>query len=156
MRSEPQFIHAPGGDEMVVLTRADYDDLVARAAEADEDEADAALFDERMADLKAGRDVVLPAEVSRLVLKGATLPRALRKWRGLTQVQLAEMTGLAQSYLSELEAQEGKRERPRRGSRSPRPWTCRRTGWPATTLNGSGGNGRKGWSAAICQDQPSL
>lgn len=109
MRSEPQIIHAPGGDEMVVLTRADYDDLIARAAEADEDDADAALFDERMADLKAGRDVVLPAEVSRLVLKGATLPRALRKWRGLTQVQLADATGLAQSYLSELEAQEGKK-----------------------------------------------
>ncbi len=71
--------------------------------------SDAALFDERVADLKAGRDVVLPAEVSRLILKGATLPRALRKWRGVTQVQLAEMTGLAQSFLSELEAQEGKK-----------------------------------------------
>lgn len=71
--------------------------------------SDAALFDERMAELKDGRDVVLPAEVSRLVLKGATLLRALRKWRGVTQVQLAEMTGLAQSYLSELEAQEGKK-----------------------------------------------
>lgn len=71
--------------------------------------SDAALFDERMADLKAGRDVVLPAEVSRLVLKRATMPRALRKLRGLTQVQLAEASGLAQSYLSELEAQEGKK-----------------------------------------------
>lgn len=108
MRAEPQFIRAPGGDEMVVLTRADYDDLVARAAEADEDEADAALFDDRMADLKAGRDVVLPAEVTTAMLKGATLLRALRKWRGLTQVQLAEVTGLSQSYVSELEAQGGK------------------------------------------------
>lgn len=71
--------------------------------------SDAALFDERMAELKAGRDVVLPAEVSRAVLKGATLLCALRKWRGVTQLQLAEATGLAQSYLWELEAQDGKK-----------------------------------------------
>ena len=103
MQAQPQIIRAPGGDEMVVLTRADYDDLVARAAEADEDAADAALFADRMADLKAGRDVVLPAEVTARLLKGATLIKALRKWRGLTQVQLAERTGLAQSYLSEIE-----------------------------------------------------
>ena len=109
MQAQPQIIRAPGGDEMVVLTRADYDDLVARAAEADEDAADAALFSDRMADLKTGRDVVLPAEVSGAMLKGATLLRALRKWRGVTQVQLAETTGLAQSYLSELEAQGGKK-----------------------------------------------
>lgn len=112
MRSEPQIIHAPGGDEMVVLTRADYDDLVARAAEADEDEADAALFDERMADLKAGRDAQLPAEVSAAMLKGATLLRAVRKWRGMTQVQVADQTGLGQGYLSELEtgAKKGSRD----------------------------------------------
>lgn len=67
--------------------------------------SDAALFDERMANLKAGVDVVLPAEVTAAMLKGATLIKALRKWRGLTQVQLADATGLAQSYLSELEAE---------------------------------------------------
>lgn len=103
MQAQPQIIRAPGGDEMVVLTRADYDDLVARAAEADEDAADAALFADRMADLKAGRDVVLPPEVTALLLKGASMIKALRKWRGLTQVQMAERTGLAQSYLSEIE-----------------------------------------------------
>lgn len=103
MQAQPQIIRAPGGDEMVVLTRADYDDLVARAAEADEDAADAALFADRMADLKAGRDVVLPAEMTARLLKGATLIKALRRWRGLTQVQMAERTGLAQSYLSEIE-----------------------------------------------------
>lgn len=88
---------------MVVLTRAEYDDLVARAVEADEDGADVALFADRMADLKAGRDVVLPTEVTARLLKGATLIKALRKWRGLTQVQMADRTGLAQSYISEIE-----------------------------------------------------
>lgn len=112
MQAQPQIIRAPGGDEMVVLTRADYDDLVARAAEADEDAADAALFSDRMADLKAGRDVMLPAEVSAKLLKGATLIKALRKWRGLTQVQLSDATGLGQGYLSEIEtgAKSGSRD----------------------------------------------
>lgn len=70
--------------------------------------SDAALFDDRMAELKSGRTVLLPGEVAGSMLKGSTLLRALRKWRGVTQDQLAEMTGLAQSYLSELEAQGGK------------------------------------------------
>lgn len=107
--AQAQFIHTPAGEEMVVLSRADYDALVAAAADAEEDEADIALFDERMAALKDGRDAVLPQEVSASMLKGATLLKAVRKWRGITQVQLAEHTGLAQSYLSELEAEGGKK-----------------------------------------------
>ena len=66
--------------------------------------SDAALFDDRMAELKSGRTVLLPGEVAGSMLKGSTLLRALRKWRGVTQVQLAEMTG--------LEAQGGKRGTP--------------------------------------------
>lgn len=112
MHTEPQFIRAPGGEELVVLSREDYDDLVARAADVDEDEADAALYAERAADLKAGRDVVLPPEVSARLLKGATLIKALRKWRKLTQVQMAERTGQSQSYLSEIEAEGGKKGSP--------------------------------------------
>ena len=89
--------------------QADGSELIRHIREADRAyrQKDYAAYLENLE--KAGRDVVLPDEVSRLVLKGATLLRALRKWRGVTQVQLAEMTGLAQSYLSELEAQEGKK-----------------------------------------------
>lgn len=65
-----------------------------------------------MADLKAGRDALLPAEVSAAMLKGATLLRAVRKWRGMTQVQVADLTGLGQGYLSEIEtgAKKGSRD----------------------------------------------
>lgn len=107
--AQAQFIHTPAGEEMVVLSRADYDALIAAAAEAEEDEADAALFDSRMAELKDGLDAILPTDVTAAMLKGASLLKAVRKWRGLTQVQLAEQTGLAQSYLSELEAEGGKK-----------------------------------------------
>ena len=107
--AQAQFIHTPAGEEMVVLTRADYDALIAAAADAEEDAADAAMFDDRMAELANGLDAVLPPEVTAAMLKGASLLKAIRKWRSVTQVQLAEQTGLAQSYLSELEAEGGKK-----------------------------------------------
>lgn len=98
---EPQFIHTPSGDELVVLTRADYDALLEALAEAEEDAADLAIYDARKAELAA--DDVLPAPVSAAVLRGSRLLEALRDWRGMTQTRLAEATGLAQGYLSDLE-----------------------------------------------------
>ena len=99
----PQIIRTPAGEELVVLPRAEYDALVAAVADADEDAADAAMFDARMADLAAGRDAALPPEVSAHILKGASLLTALRKARGMTQVDLAERAGVRQGYLSDLE-----------------------------------------------------
>lgn len=92
--STVQFISSPNGEEMVLLSRAEYDALVAAAA-IDEDAADVAIYDARMADLAAGRDAVLPAEVSKIMLDGNSLLRSLRKWRGLTQADIAARTGLA-------------------------------------------------------------
>ncbi len=48
----------------MVLSRAEFDALA--AAEAGEDANDAAIYDERMADLAAGRASVLPEQISRL------------------------------------------------------------------------------------------
>ena len=100
---QPKFFEQDG-IELVVLTRAEFDALIAAAAEAEEDAADVAIFDERMAALAAGTDVVLPAEVSAFMLKGDSLLKALRKWRGMTQMELAFRTGVAQGYISDLEA----------------------------------------------------
>ncbi|MFZ9502193.1 MAG: helix-turn-helix domain-containing protein [Beijerinckiaceae bacterium] len=99
----PKFIEADGL-ELVVLTRAEYDQLLALAQEAEEDAQDAAIYDARKAALASGRDGVLPAEVCARLLRGDRLLKALRKWRGVTQTELAEKTGLAQGYLSDLES----------------------------------------------------
>mgnify|MGYP001767221413 FL=1 len=99
---DPQFIRTPSGEELVVLTRADYDALLEALAEAEEDAADLAVYDARKAELTAPDDV-LPAQVSAALLRGARLLEALRDWRGMTQTRLAEATGLAQGYLSDLE-----------------------------------------------------
>ena len=101
----PQTIRSSSGEELVVITRAEYDALVAAAVDAAEDAADVLTYDERKAEL-AGAGVVpaLPPEVTGAMLSGDSLLRALRKWKKMTQLQLADRTGLAQGYISDLEA----------------------------------------------------
>ena len=38
------------------------------------------------------------------MLRGMSLPRALRKWRGLTQQNVASKIGAAQGFVSDLES----------------------------------------------------
>jgi DNA-binding Xre family transcriptional regulator len=101
---DPQFIKTPGGEEMVIISRADYDAILVKLADLEEDAADVAIYDARMADLSAGRDERLPEEVSSAMLRGASLLTALRKWRGVTQLDLAAKAGVGQGYLSDLES----------------------------------------------------
>jgi hypothetical protein len=42
--------------------------------------------------------------VSTAILKGDSVLKALRNWRGSTQVQLADDTGIGQGFLSELKS----------------------------------------------------
>ena len=88
----------------MLLSRAEYDRLTALAAEADEDAADVAAYDAAMAEIACGRDGALPGEVSALLLHGASLVTAIRKWRGMKQTELAKRAGLSQGYLSDLES----------------------------------------------------
>ncbi|GLI91842.1 helix-turn-helix domain-containing protein [Methylocystis echinoides] len=101
-----QIIRTPGGEELVVLPRADYEALLADAGAAcgdDEDAEDVAIFDQRMAALSENPDEMLPWEVSAALLRGATRIRALREWKGVRQRELAARAGLGQGYLSDIE-----------------------------------------------------
>jgi DNA-binding Xre family transcriptional regulator len=102
--TKAQFLISPSGDELAVLPRADYEELVRRAQDASEDDEDAYLFDARIAELKADPNARLPVAVSAAMLKGDSLLRALRRWRDKTQQQVSAETGLAQGYLSDLES----------------------------------------------------
>lgn len=101
-----QIIRSPAGEEMVVLPRAEYEALVA-AAEASEtaedDGDDVAIHDARKAELAAGQAGLLPPEVSKFLIQGNSRLKAVRMWRGLTQVELARRAGLGQGYLSDIE-----------------------------------------------------
>lgn len=103
-----QFIVSPSGDELAVLPRAEYDRLIALANEAAEDAADAAAYDEAKAEWERQGKPIIPPEVSALMLRGASLVTALRKWRGIKQTELAERAGLSQGYLSDLESRRRK------------------------------------------------
>ena len=101
--SAPQIIRTPGGEELVVLPRAEYEALLARADHGAEDADDAAIHDARKAELAAG-GVALPPEVSAAILRGESRLKAIRSWRGETQLQLNFKTGIGQGYLSDLES----------------------------------------------------
>ena len=99
-----QFIKTPGGEDLVLLSRADYDELVRQAQDAAEDAADIAAFDDAMAQPTDS----LPAEVSGHILQGAGLLKALRLWRNLSQVELADRSGTSQGHVSDIESRRRK------------------------------------------------
>jgi DNA-binding XRE family transcriptional regulator len=98
----PQIIRTPSGEELVVLSRAEYEALLERADHEAEDAEDVAVYDARKAELGAS-GVVLPQEVSAAILRGDSRLKAIRKWRGETQLHLNLKTGISQGYLSDLE-----------------------------------------------------
>ncbi|MEQ1695533.1 MAG: helix-turn-helix transcriptional regulator [Hyphomicrobiaceae bacterium] len=69
-------------------------------AEDEEDPADIAMYDAR----KGEASPHLPPEVSALMLRGDSLLKAVRNWRGLTQQMIEQKTGIGQGYLSDLES----------------------------------------------------
>lgn len=93
-----QTITTEGGETLVVLSRRDYDALLARAGDEDAEDRMTLLIA-----AEARGEKPLPAEVSASVLNGSSLVEALRRWRGLSQEQLATAAGLTQGRLEELE-----------------------------------------------------
>ncbi len=99
-----QIIKTPAGEEMVILPKAEYDELVRIADEVAEDAADVAAYDEAIA---AGVEP-LPAEVSRHITSGAGLLKSFRLWRNLSQVELAERADTSQGHISDIESRRRK------------------------------------------------
>jgi DNA-binding XRE family transcriptional regulator len=99
-----QFIQTEAGEELAVLSRAEYELLLARAGDpAAEDAASAGIIAKTGEDLAQGRDFALPDEVWEARERGVHPVAAIRSWRGLTQVQLAKAAGISQGFLSDLE-----------------------------------------------------
>ena len=101
---KPQIIKTDTG-ELVVLPRAEYENLVKRAeARVDEDAGTARLVASSNAALAAGQEIELPANVAEAIARGESPLRVIRQWRGMTQIDLGEMkTDIGQSMISALE-----------------------------------------------------
>lgn len=106
-------VRTPDGEEMVLLPKAAFDELRRAVVEAEEDTDDVAIYDARKAD--AAGSAPLPAEITIALLKGDRRVKAVRKWRGLTQQQVAKAAQITQGYLSDVES----------GRRSPGVETAR-------------------------------
>lgn len=100
MGYEPQHFTAPDGTKMVVLKAADFERLRDLANDA-EDVIAATLQLER---IKQGEGTV-PGEVVGYMIKDELSSiAAWRKYRGLSQAELASRSGCSQVWLSKIEA----------------------------------------------------
>jgi DNA-binding XRE family transcriptional regulator len=99
-----QIIHTDGED-LIVIARSEYEALLARAGdEASEDTMTARIVAATDAKIARGEDVALPAAVWAAIESGELPIRAIRKHRGLTQMEVAERAGLRQGYIADIEA----------------------------------------------------
>ncbi len=95
-----QYLTTPGGDELAVLPRADFEALL----ELVEDAADNAAADEIEKALAAGTMETFPGELVSALIHGANPVRTFRDHRGLTAEALAAKAGISRAYLSQIEA----------------------------------------------------
>src|SRR5258708_36353712 len=103
LKSNVQFIHTPGGDDLAVLPRSEYDRLVVLAAEAQGDSAASQIVRNSMRALKEGREVALPKALADRLANGDNAGRLLRDCRGMILCHLAVAVGISQSYPTEVD-----------------------------------------------------
>ena len=102
----PQFFKSPGGENLVVLSRLEFDALLDALEEAQEELADIEVLDQRLAEMAANPVPLLPVDVSALLLKGHRRLAALRVWRGLTVADLARKARITEAELTRFESGE--------------------------------------------------
>ena len=99
MSYHPQTFSAPDGTEMVILPAAEFERL--RALAEDVEHVGDAMSELQLVRSGGG----MPAEVLDLILDHGLSPLAAwRRYRGLTQAQLARRCGLSQVWVSRIEA----------------------------------------------------
>ena len=96
-----RFQKTPRG-EVAILPRKDYELLVAKASEADEDAGTARIVARARKEV-AGGAPLLPKEVVDRLANGENAVRVIREWRGETQMYLSFKTNLSQGYISDIE-----------------------------------------------------
>jgi len=83
-------------NEMVTITRGEYERLISAAEEL----ADIRAYDRAMAKV----DESIPGVLVKRIIDGESPVRVFRAWRGLTQVQLSERSGVNRIQIVDIEA----------------------------------------------------
>lgn len=96
-----RFQKTPRG-EVAILPKKDYELLVAKASEADEDAGSARIVAQARKEI-AGGGPLLPKDVVDRMAKGENPVRVLREWRDITQMHLSFKTNLSQGHISDIE-----------------------------------------------------
>jgi ribosome-binding protein aMBF1 (putative translation factor) len=96
-----KFQKTPRG-EVAILPRKDYELLVARASEADEDAGTARIVARARKEVVEGAPL-LPKDIVDRLGNGENAVRVLREWRDVTQMYLSFKTNLSQGYISDIE-----------------------------------------------------
>ena len=96
-----RFQKTPRG-EVAILPRKDYELLVDKASEADEDAGSARIVAQARKEV-AGGGPLLPKDVVDRMAKGENPVRVLREWRDITQMHLSFKTNLSQGHISDIE-----------------------------------------------------
>jgi DNA-binding XRE family transcriptional regulator len=88
--------------EVAILPRKDYEALIAKAAEADEDAGTARVVARARNEIAGGGPLLPKAVVDRMA-NGENPVRVLREWRDVTQLYLSFKTNLSQGHISDIE-----------------------------------------------------
>lgn len=96
----PVMTRTPQGDDIVILSRAEYDALTAGGRE---EAAGAAHANAILAGIANGTEVLLTSEEADQLLDAKTPLAFWRKHRRMTQQALSKSIGVAQGFISEIE-----------------------------------------------------
>jgi transcriptional regulator with XRE-family HTH domain len=97
----PVMTKTPQGDDIVILSRAEYDALT--VDRHNEDAADAAYANSILANIERGAETLLTSEQANQLLDAKTPLAFWRRHRGMTQAALSKSIGVAQGFISEIE-----------------------------------------------------
>lgn len=104
---KPQIITTGSGEELVVLTRPEYDALLARAGHEDAEDRMMVRMTEAHRSARAADEVeYAPRWLTDGLLDGKSPILAAREQAGLSQIALAESVGLVVSEIEDLEAEQ--------------------------------------------------
>lgn len=96
----PVMTKGPQGDDIVILSREEYDQLIAAI---NEDAADIELLRRNIARVESGEEETFTSDEVDAFLASKTPLAFFRKKRRMSQDTLAKRAGITQSYLSEIE-----------------------------------------------------